>query len=312
MLPRSVTAYAPSTVANVGVGFDVLGFAVDSPGDTVEARRHQGSGIILREITGDRGRLPYGENNTAVAAATSLLEHLGKPFGVELYLHKGMPLASGLGSSAASAVATLTAINCLAGNPVQKNDLLRFAIKSELVASGAAHADNAAPSLLGGFVLIRSTEPIDLVSLPVPTDLAVALLSPNVEIPTTAARQILRKQIPLTAAIRQWGNLGSLIASLYSENYDLMGRSLCDVIAEPIRAVLIPGFKQVKKAALDSGAIGCSISGAGPAVFALTKTKEMADKVGQEMKISFAKAGLEADKYVSRINRLGSYVVKKC
>lgn len=311
-LPRQVTAFAPATVANVGSGFDVLGFAVQRPGDTVQARRRKGDGIALLEVTGDEGRLPRGESNTAVVAARALLEKLGAPFGVDLILHKGMPLASGLGSSAASAAAALYAVNRLAGDPLAAEELLPCALAAEQIAAGAGHADNAAPALTGGFVLIRSTAPLDLVRLPVPDGLAVALLSPDVEIPTEAARRMLRKQIPLADAVSQWGNLAALVASLYDDDLALMGRSLHDLIAEPVRAVLIPGFASVKEAALEAGAIGCSISGAGPAVFALAASAGQAKEVAEAMRRAFAAAGLAATSYVSEIGRAGPRIVAQC
>ena len=310
--PRQVTAFAPATVANVGSGFDVLGFAVERPGDTVEARRREGGGVRLLEVTGDDGRLPRGADNTAVVAARCLQEKLGEPFGVDLVLHKGMPLASGLGSSAASAAAALYAVNRLAGDPLTAQELLPYALAAERVASGAGHADNAAPALMGGFVLIRSTAPLDLVRLPVPDGLAVALLSPDVEIPTEAARRILRKQIPLADAVSQWGNLAALVASLYAGDLALMGRSLGDLIAEPVRAVLIPGFAAVREAALEAGAIGCSISGAGPAVFALAASVATAEAVAEAMRQAFANAGLTAAAYVSEINRTGPRIAAQC
>ena len=309
---RRVTAFAPATVANVGSGFDVLGFAVESPGDTVEAHRRAGGGVNLLQVTGDGGRLPRDASNTAVLAAGKLLERLGAPFGVDLVLHKGMPLASGLGSSAASAAAALRAVNRLAGDPLAAEDLLPCALAAEQVAAGAGHADNAAPALLGGFVLIRSTAPLDLVRLPVPEGLAAALLSPDVEIPTEAARRILRKRIPLADAVSQWGNLAALVASLYAGDLALMGRSLDDLIAEPVRAVLIPGFAAVKEAALQAGAIGCSISGAGPAVFALAASVARAQEVAEAMRRAFAAAGLTAAAYVSEIGGAGPRVVAEC
>ena len=310
--PRQVTAFAPATVANVGSGFDVLGFAVERPGDTVEARRREGGGVRLLEVTGDDGRLPRGADNTAVVAARCLQEKLGEPFGVDLVLHKGMPLASGLGSSAASAAAALYAVNRLAGDPLTAQELLPYALAAERVASGAGHADNAAPALMGGFVLIRSTAPLDLVRLPVPDGLAVALLSPDVEIPTEAARRILRKQIPLADAVSQWGNLAALVASLYAGDLALMGRSLGDLIAEPVRAVLIPGFAAVREAALEAGAIGCSISGAGPAVFALAASVATANGVAEAMRQAFTDAGLTATAYVSEISRTGPRIAAQC
>ncbi len=309
---QSVTAFAPATVANVGSGFDVLGFAVARPGDTVRARRRPAPGVTLRAVTGDAGRLPRDDRNTAVVAVRMLLERLQQPFGVDLELRKGMPLASGLGSSACSAAAALHAVNRLAGEPLPPEELLPCALEAERVAAGAGHADNAAPALLGGFVLVRSSDPLDLVRLPVPAGLAAALLSPDVEIPTEAARRMLRKQIRLTDAVAQWGNLAALVASLYTGDLELMGRSLCDVVAEPVRAVLIPGFGRVKEAALANGAIGCSISGAGPAVFALAESKSRATVVGKAMQAAFRTAGLNAELYVSQINRSGPRVVEEC
>ncbi|MDE0223313.1 MAG: homoserine kinase [Spirochaetaceae bacterium] len=307
--PRMVKAFAPATVANVASGFDVLGFAVSHPGDTVEASRTEAGGVTLREVTGDGGRLPRDGRNTAVIAVRALLERLGEPFGVELALHKGMPMASGLGGSAASAAAALVAVNRLAGDAVPPEELLPCALAAERAAAGAGHADNAAPALMGGVVLIRSGDPPDLVRLPVPAGLAVALLSPDVEIRTAAARRMLPTEIPLTRAVSQWGNLAALVASLHSGDLALMGRSMHDVVAEPVRAALIPGFDRVKEAALAAGAIGCSISGSGPAVFALAATAARAAEVGECMKEAFATAGLRSVCYVSEIGTSGPCVL---
>ncbi|MCY4510439.1 MAG: homoserine kinase [Acidobacteria bacterium] len=305
---RMVKAFAPATVANVAAGFDVLGFAVADPGDTVEAHRTAG-GVTVREITGDGGRLPRDDSNTAVIAVRALLERLGGPLRGGLALHKGLPMASGLGGSAASAAAALIAVNRLAGDALPPEELLPCALAAERVAAGAGHADNAAPALMGGFVLIRSSDPPDLIRLPVPAGLAVALLSPEVEIRTEVARRILPTQIPLTQAVSQWGNLAALVASMHSGDLALMGRSLCDVVAEPVRASLIPGFDRVKEAALAGGAIGCSISGSGPAVFALVATAVQAAIVGEAMKGAFAAVGLEAVSYVSEIGTSGPRVL---
>ena len=307
--PRKVKAFAPATVANVASGFDVLGFAVSHPGDTVEAQRTEAGGVTLREVTGDGGRLPRDGRNTAVIAVRALLERLGEPFGVELALHKGMPMASGLGGSAASAAAALVAVNRLAGDAAGPEALLPCALAAERAAAGAGHADNAAPALMGGVVLIRGSDPPDLVRLPVPDGLAVALLSPDVEIRTAAARSMLPTEIPLTRAVSQWGNLAALVASLHSGDLALMGRSLHDVVAEPVRAALIPGFDRVKQAALAGGAIGCSISGSGPAVFALAATTARAAAVGEAMKGAFAAAGHNAVSYVSEIGTSGPRVL---
>lgn len=303
--------FAPATVANVASGFDVLGFALESPGDVVHLRRRQAPGVEVMAVEGDGGRLPReATRNTAAVAVIGLLEHLGHPFGVELALHKDMPLASGLGSSAASAVAAVYAANLLAGSPLSALELLPFTMQAEKVACGAAHADNVAPALLGGFVLIRSYEPLDVVRLPVPAGLAAAIVHPHTEIPTSDARRILKKEIRLSDAIRQWGNLAALVAALYESDLELLGRSLQDVVAEPRRALLIPGFARVKAAAADAGALGCSISGSGPSVFSLCDSLPKARTVGEAMRAAFAAEGLEADLYVSPINSVGPRVVE--
>ena len=216
-----------------------------------------------------------------------------------------MPLSSGLGSSAASAVAAVTAANILAGRPLAQRDLLPFTIEAERVACGSAHADNVAPSLLGGFVLIRSYVPLDIVQLPVPRGLSCAVVHPHAELRTEDARRVMKKQIPLSDAIRQWGNLAALVAALYNGDLQLLGRSLQDVVAEPARSLLIPGFAGVKAAAMAAGALGCSISGSGPSVFALCATSEASSRAGAAMVAAFRTAGLESDLYVSAVNTKG-------
>lgn len=297
--------FAPATVANVASGFDVLGFALEHPGDTVHARRREAPGVEVVSVEGDGGRLPRDGRNTAAVAARGFLERLGLSFGLELSLYKGMPMSSGLGSSAASAVAAVYAANLLAGSPCSVQELLPFTMQAEEVACGAAHADNVAPALLGGFVLIRSYEPLDVIRLPVPEGLAAAAVHPHAEIQTSDARRILKKEIRLSDAIRQWGNLAALVAALYQGDLDLLGRSLQDVVAEPRRALLIPGFPRVKNAALEAGALGCSISGSGPSLFSLCASLEQARGVGEAMQRAFAAEGLESDLYVSQINQEG-------
>jgi homoserine kinase len=308
----AVKVFAPATVANVASGFDVLGFALEKPGDTVRLTRQAGKRVDLVAVEGDGGRLPLDPaRNTAGVAVTRFLESRGWPFGVQLVLEKGMPLASGLGSSAASAVAGVVAANLLAGEPCSPRDLLPFTLQAEQVACGAAHADNVAPALLGGFVLIRSYEPLDIVRLPVPRGLAAATAHPHTEIRTEDARRILKKDVRLADAVRQWGNLAALVASLYEGNLDLLGRSLQDVVAEPRRAMLIPGFAEVKAAALSAGALGCSISGSGPSMFALCASLDTAWAAGRSMQETFRRVGLECDLFVSEINRVGPLCLER-
>lgn len=310
--PRVVTVFAPATVANVASGFDVLGFALEQPGDAVTLTRIAGSEVIVSSITGDGGRLPADpRRNTAAVAARAFLEHIGWPFGVAIDLDKRMPLSSGLGSSAASAVAAVHGANILAGSPLDRRELLPFTLEAERVACGSAHADNVAPSLLGGFVLIRSYTPLDVVRLPVPAGLSCAIAHPHAEVRTEDARRILKKEIRLSDAIRQWGNLAALVASLYSGDLPLLGRSLQDVVAEPLRSLLIPGFAAVKAAALAAGALGCSISGSGPSVFALCASGEIASGVGEAMREAFDRAGLPSDLYLSSVNPEGPVVLSR-
>jgi homoserine kinase len=305
----SVRAFAPATVANVVCGFDIFGFAVDAPGDEVVAHMRDEPGVSISLITGDAGRLPYeAVANTAGAAALALLAHLGTLYGVELEVHKRMPLGSGLGSSAASAVAAVVAVNALLSEPLCRAELLPFALAGEQVSCGpaAVHADNVAPSLLGGFTLIRSTHPLDIVPLPTPPSLHCALAHPNLEVRTADARRVLPSHVPLEDAVIQWGNVAGLVAGLFCSDLALISRSLQDVIVEPVRASLIPGFDQVKRAALDVGALGCGISGACPTVFALCDSHESAEKAGDAMRAAFADAGLMSQVYVSGINRQGA------
>jgi homoserine kinase len=304
--PDRICVFAPATVANVASGFDVLGFALDSPGDAVTLTRTAEKGVRVRSIAGDEGRLPRDpKKNTAAVAAGAFLERIGNPFGVDIELEKRMPLSSGLGSSAASAVAAVTAANILAGSPLSRRDLLPFTMEAERVACGSAHADNVAPSLLGGFVLIRSYDPLDVVQLPVPAGLSCAVVHPHTELRTEDARRVLKKEIRLSDAIRQWGNLAALVAALFNGDLQLLGRSLQDVVAEPARSLLIPGFAKVKAAALGAGALGCSISGSGPSVFALCARPQDSARAGEAMAAAFKAAGLASDLYLSAVNAKG-------
>lgn len=309
-MSSSIKVFAPATVANVSCGFDVLGFAVNSPGDEAIVKMTEMSGVIISKITGDEGRLPLDpKKNTVSATIIKMLDHLGEKRGFEIELHKKMPLGSGLGSSAASSVAGIFAVNELLGRPLSPLQLLPFAMEGERLASGTAHADNVGPSLFGGFVLIRSYHPLDVISIPTPKDLYASIVHPHIEVETRDARSILKKEIKLKDAITQWGNVAGLVTGLMSNNYDLIGRSMEDVIVEPLRAILIPGFYDVKSAALEMGALGGGISGSGPSVFALSRGEETAKKVGDAMVKAFLKIGIESDLFVSQINLNGPVVL---
>ena len=307
---KSVKAFAPATVANVSCGFDILGFAIDAMGDTVELVRKDEPGLTVVSIEGDEGRLPYDvEKNTCAVAIQAMLDELGQQVGMDIYLHKGLPLGSGMGSSAASAVAALVAANRLLGDPFEKKALLPFAIAAEKAACGAGHADNVAPSLLGGFVLIRDYHPLDVIKLHVPDGLYCSLLHPHFELKTSDSRSVLRDQISLKHSTIQSGNVAGFIAGLYREDFDLISRSLKDVIAEPYRAVLIPGFYEMREALKSIGALGMGISGSGPTLFALSKGSEKAEEIRKAAEEIYLKVGLGVDVYFSAINTRGAYLI---
>ena len=308
---KSVRAFAPATVANVSCGFDILGFALESLGDTVELGLRETSGLVVTSIEGDNGKLPYEpEKNTCSIAIQAMLDDLGSRAGFDIKLKKGLPLGSGMGSSAASAIAALIAANYLLGNPYERKDLLPFAIASEKVACGAGHADNVAPSLLGGFVLIRDYSPLDLVKLHVPKNLYCTLLHPHYQLNTSDSRSVLRQKVPLKDATIQSGNVAGLVSGLFLEDYGLISRSLRDVIAEPDRAALLPGFYEVKEAVKSAGALGMGISGSGPTLFVLSEGKEKAPAIAKAASEVFTKIGLGLDIYFSSINTQGATLIE--
>ncbi len=307
---KSIKAFAPATVANVACGFDVLGFAVESPGDEVTITLNDSDKVTIKSIEGDGGLLPLAaEKNTVSLVIQEYLNKLGSKQGVEIELRKLLPLKSGLGSSAASCVVGVYALNKLLGEPMTQEELLPFAMEGERLACGTAHADNVAPALLGGFVLVKSYTPLDVIKLPVPANLHATVIHPHVEVSTKNAREILPKDITLQQGIEQWGNLAGLVAGLCQSDYDLIGRSLKDVIVEPVRSLLIPGFDIAKQAAMDSGALGCSISGSGPSIFALSDSKEKADIIGQAMSSIYKEYDIECEVYVSKVSEQGPRII---
>ncbi len=311
-MAKSIKVFAPATVANVACGFDVLGFAVDAPGDVITMQLTDKPGTVITSISGDGGRLPKAaEKNTAGVAVNAFLKQLNITQGVEITIEKNLPLGSGMGSSAASSAAAVVAINELLGKPLSREALVPFAMEAERIACGAAHADNVAPAIMGGFVLIRSYAPLDLIRIPSPDNLYCVIVTPNIELRTEDARKVLKQEITMKDAIQQWGNLAGLIAGLMQKDYALIGRSLQDVIVEPMRALLIPGFEEVKIAALESGVLGCSISGSGPSIFALATSNQIAENAGAAMKVALNKIGLEGTIYVSKINDEGARVIEQ-
>lgn len=304
-----ITAFAPATVANLSCGFDVLGLAIDHLGDDVSVQLNEHNKVHIAQITGDNGKLPLvAADNTAGAAVIALLAQLGSTQGIDIFLHKKMPLGSGLGSSAASAVAATVAANALLGAPFSKKELLPFVLAGEKVASGTAHGDNVFPSLLGGIVLIRSYQPLDVVQLPVPPYIYIVVVHPDVEILTKEARNILPKQIPMKDGITQTANLAGLVAGLYTNDLALIGRSLQDTFAEPYRAPLIPEFDRCKKAALYGGAIGFGISGSGPSMYALCDSQVRAQQVGELIGKALQSKNITYQVFVSKINTKGAEI----
>lgn len=307
---KTIRAFAPATVANVSCGFDVFGFAVESPGDEVVLTLTETPGVRIKQIEGDEGRLPLdAQKNTAGVAVLAFLNAIESKQGVEIILKKNLPLGSGMGSSAASSVAALVGINHLMGEPFARKDLLPFAMEAERIACGSAHADNVAPSLMGGFVLIRGYDPLDVVNIPTPENLYCTLIHPHIELNTQDSREVLRRNIALKDAIVQWGNIAGLVAGLMKPDFGLISRSLKDVIAEPIRSMLIPGFDRIKQSAVENGALGSGISGSGPTIFALSADEATAKRVGEAIKEEFARFQLNSETFVSRINAKGAMVL---
>lgn len=309
---NEITVFAPATVANVGCGFDVLGFALNHIGDTISIQKTKKKGLYIENGKGCDGLPTSPDSNVIGIAVQALLDSLPKPidFGITFHVSKNVKAGSGLGSSASSSAGAVYGVNELLGRPYNKSELVRFAMEGERAASGMAHADNVAPSLLGGFTLIRSYDPLDVIPLDYPEMLYATVVHPQIEIKTSDSKKILRKQVPLKDAITQWGNVGGLVAGLAKHDYALIGRSLQDVIAEPSRSMLIPCFNEAKKAAMDEGALGCSISGSGPSIFALSFSRKIAESIAMAFNNVFASNGIMAYVYISKVNKEGTKVLK--
>jgi homoserine kinase len=310
---RSATAFAPATVSNVACGFDVLGFALDAPGDEVTARLTPG-GVTIEDISGDGGRLPReASRNTAGVAALALLARLGDRRGVALRIRKGLPLSSGLGGSAASAAAAVVAVDALLDAHVPVDALIACALEGERLGAGSAHADNIAPAICGGFVLVRCPDPPDVLPLPVPAGLTAVVVHPDLEIETALARDLLGDTVLLADAVRQWANMGALVDGLHRGDFALIARALEDRIAEPRRARLVPGFAVIKRAAADAGALGCSLSGSGPSLFALCAGADIAARVADAMTAAVrSEIAGDPQTYVSPIASRGARVLSTC
>ena len=301
---ETIRIFSPATVANVGCGFDVLGFCLDKVGDEMVVKKSQRKGIFITKIEGFE--LPYDVNvNVAGVSALAMYAELDVDFGFEIEIYKQIKPGSGIGSSAASAVGSVFGMNYLLGNPFSKIELIKFAMKGEAVASKSEHADNIAPAVLGGFTLVKQSNPLEVIQLPSPDALHAVIVHPQIEIKTADSRAVLPKTIPLSDAISQWSNVGSLVHALHTSDYNLIGKSLKDVVIEPYRSKLIPKFNNLRKISLESGALGCSISGSGPSIFSLCKGLENAKKVENNQRIFMAKTDIPFETHVSIVNKKG-------
>ena len=305
---NEIKIFCPATIANLSCGFDVLGLCLETAGDEMIIRKSDIKGIRITKIVG--ADLPLEtEKNVAGVSALAMLEAVETEFGFEIEIYKHIKAGSGIGSSAASSAGAVFGINELLGRPFSRKELVLFAMQGEKLASGNAHADNVAPALLGGFTLIRSSNPLDIIKIKSPSDLYATVVHPQIELKTSDARSVLKQTVSLKSAITQWGNVGGLIAGLYSNDYELIGRSLHDEIVEPLRSVLIPGFDLIKKTALENGALGSGISGSGPSIFALSKGRETADKIAKAMSAAYDTMNLPYEIHVSKVNDEGMKII---
>ena len=305
---NEIKIFCPATIANLNCGFDVLGLCLEGIGDEMIIRKSTEKGIKITKITGADLPLETEKNVAGVAALAICKEAINRvsfDHGFEIEIHKKIKAGSGIGSSSASAAGAVFGINELLGKPFTKHELVDFAMKGEAVASGCEHADNVAPCLLGGFTLVRGYNPLDVIRIESPIKLYAVVLHPHIEVKTSDSRAVLQPMIPMKDAITQWGNLGGFIAGLYTNDYNLIGRSLNDIIVEPARKHLIPNFDEVKNAALQYGALGSGISGAGPSIFALCEGQDIAEKVAFAMSESYLNTGITFDIHISKINPEG-------
>ena len=301
---EEIKVFCPATIANVSCGFDVLGLALDSVGDEMTVRKIPENTIRITKILGQDLPLET-EKNVSGVAGLALLAKSDYKGGFEIEIDKRIKPGSGIGSSAASSAGAVWAMNELLGKPFSNLELVQFAMQGEKLASDVAHADNVAPAIFGGFTLVRSYDPLDIIPIPTPSELYATVIHPQIEVKTSDSRKILRTTISLQKGIQQWGNLGGLIAGLFQSDYDLIGRSLHDHIVEPIRSILIPAFDQIKANAIEAGALGCGISGSGPSIFALSKGKANAQKVADSMKETYKNIGVAFDIHISKVNTQG-------
>lgn len=307
---KAIKLFCPATIANLSCGFDVLGLCLDTIGDEMIIHKSTEKGVRITKVVGANAPLET-KKNVAGVAALAMLAEWETDFGFDIEIYKHIRIGSGIGSSSASAAGAVFGINELLGRPYEVKDLVKFAMQGEIVASGCVHADNVAPALLGGFTLVRSYNPLDVIRIESPPELFATVIHPHIELKTSDSRAVLTPEISLKSAVTQWGNLGGFVAGLYTQDYELIGRSIHDAVVEPLRSKLIPSFEQVKNAAIRNGALGSGISGSGPSVFALSKGKETAENVASAMRKIYDEIGIEYEVHVSTVNAEGIRIMSK-
>ena len=305
---NEIKIFCPATIANISCGFDVLGLCLETVGDEMIIRKSDVKGIKITKIVGEDLPLETSKNVAGVAAL-ALLDAIDYKFGFEIEIYKNIKPGSGIGSSAASAAGAVFGINELLGKPFTRKELVEFAMKGEAIASGSEHADNVAPAILGGITLVRSSAPLDIIKIESPSELYATVIHPQIELKTSEMRAVLQPMIPLKSAILQWGNLGGLIAGLYTSDYELIGRSLHDEIVEPLRGPFIPKFDVIKKTAIENGALGSGISGSGPSIFALSKGIETANRIAKAMFVVYEDMNMPFEIHVSKVNPEGVKII---
>ena len=305
---EKIRVFCPASVANVSCGFDVLGFCLKEVGDEIIIRKSKQKGVKIISIEGHR--LPSDpRKNVAGIAINSFLNKYPSNFGFEIEIIKRIKPGSGIGSSAASSAGAVFGVNKILGDPATKDDLIKFAMEGEKFVSGKAIPDNVSPLIYGGFTLTRSIDPIDVIKLPIPNELVAVIIHPQIEIKTLHSREVLKENVSMELAIKQWANLAGMVSGLYENDYDLISKCLVDEIVEPHRSSLIPEFYKLKDVANKAGALGCGISGSGPSVFAFTKGNEIAEKVANEMKKVFKNHDIAIQCYISKINPNGIKII---
>jgi homoserine kinase len=306
---NEIKVFSPASIANLSCGYDILGVCLDNIGDEITVRKTKKKGVVIKKVSGQKLSTDISLNVAGVSA-TALLNETKVNCGFEIEIHKGIKPGSGIGSSAASSAGSVFAINKLIGEPYTNKELIKFAMYGEMAASGSKHADNVAAVLLGGFTFVRNSIENDYFKLNTPIEIAFTVIHPKIELKTKDSRAVVKDKVLLKNMIEQSANLGAFISGLYTEDYELIGRSLKDVIIEPLRSVLIPKFEKIKSVSINSGALGCGISGSGPSVFAMCKGVTTAINVGNAMKKIYDKLDLDYDVHISCVNDIGIKILK--